>query len=102
LKKISGVSGACYKCFKTEAQAEAFIEDWKKSYAKVVRQAVRKGLDEGLRPEDMSLNVKELLHSQAESLAKQLGTRLELGKNWSKCEEMPFDMGIYLVGAIKL
>jgi hypothetical protein len=104
LEETSGVSGACHKCFKTEAQAEAFIEDWKESYAEVVRQVVRKGLDEGLRPRDMSLKVEGLLQEvgQAELLAEQLGTRLELGESWSKCEEMPVDMDIYLVGAIRL
>ncbi|KAI0570488.1 Cauli-VI domain-containing protein [Pyrenophora tritici-repentis] len=74
------ISSACHKCFRTEAQAKAFIEDWKESYAEVVRQAVRKGLDEGLRPRDMSLNVEGLLQegNQVELLAEQLGTQLGL------------------------
>jgi hypothetical protein len=61
LEETREISGACYKCFRTEAQAEAFIKDWKESYAEVVRQEVRKGLEEGFRPRDMSLNVKGLL-----------------------------------------
>lgn len=77
---IHEISGACHKCFRTEAQAKAFIEHWKESYAEVVRQAVRERLDKGLRPRDMSVNVEGLLQegSQVDSLAEQLGTRLGL------------------------
>jgi hypothetical protein len=104
LKGVSGVSGACYKFFQTKAHAEAFIEDWKESYAEVVRQAVRKRLDEGLRPQDMSLNVEGLLQEvcQVESLAEELGSQLGLDESWSKCEETLVDMDICLVGAIRL
>jgi hypothetical protein len=76
------ISGACCKCFRTKAQAKTFIEDWKDLYADVVRQAVRKGLDEELRPGDMSLNVAGLLlesvqgeSSEEESLAERLRTK---------------------------
>lgn len=76
----SEISSACHKCFRTEAQAKAFIEDWKESSPEVVRQAVRKRLDEGLRPRDMSLNVEGLLQegSKVELIAEQLGTQLGL------------------------
>jgi hypothetical protein len=77
------ISNACHKCFKTEAQAEAFIKDWKESYAELVRQAVWKGLNGGLRPRDISLNVEGLLREgdQVESLAEELGTRLRLDES---------------------
>jgi hypothetical protein len=80
LEEVKEIPGACYKCFQTEAQAKAFIEDWKDSYAEVVRQAVRKGLDKGLRPQDMSVNVEGLLQEvgQVELLAKRVETGLKL------------------------
>lgn len=34
-------SGACYKHFRTLAQAEAFIADWKEMYACVVKDMIK-------------------------------------------------------------
>ena len=45
----------------TRPQAEAFIEDWKESFADVWRRAIRQGLDQGLRPRDMKLSVQDIL-----------------------------------------
>ncbi len=64
--RVRAVSGACYKRFKTRFQAEAFIEDWKDSFADVCRRAIRDGLDIGLRPLDMKLSVKGILHEHDE------------------------------------
>ena len=50
LEEIHEITGACHKRFKTRAQAEAFIEDWKESFADVWRREVRRALDRGLRP----------------------------------------------------
>jgi hypothetical protein len=60
--KVKEISGACYKRFKTRSQAEAFIEDWKDSFADVWRRAIREVLDQGLRPRDMKLSVEGILH----------------------------------------
>jgi viroplasmin and RNaseH domain-containing protein len=61
LQYIHEVPGACHKHFRTKEQAEAFIEDWKETYAEVWRRAVGEALDEGLRPQDMKLNIKEMM-----------------------------------------
>lgn len=81
-EQVDEVSGACHKRFKTEAQAEAFIDDWKEAYADVVRRAVKQQLDKGLRPLDMRLNIG-LLHNRSadlvvEDIAEQMQTRLRL------------------------
>ncbi|CAN9302553.1 unnamed protein product [Alternaria alternata] len=53
--------GACHKKFRTKEQAEAFIEDWKETYAEVWRRALKKALDEGLRPQDLKLDTQRTL-----------------------------------------
>lgn len=57
--KVSGKNGAerevnkerasCHKRFKTMAQAEAFIEDWKESYAEIWYESIKEELDRGFR-----------------------------------------------------
>lgn len=58
------------------------MEDWKDSFAEVWKMALRKGLDQGLRPHDMNLSLEGVLHDSSEAtvdeLANQLNTRLEL------------------------
>ena len=71
LTQCSGPSGselevkeakyACHKKFRTRDQAEAFIEDWKESFADVWRRTIREGLDRGLRPNDMKLSIDGIL-----------------------------------------
>jgi hypothetical protein len=68
-----------------EAQAEAFIEDWKESFADVWRREVKKGLDRGLQPLDMKFSIEGILHeggedsvADVEDIAKQFDTKLEL------------------------
>ncbi len=56
------VSGACHKRFRTRSQAEAFIEDWKDSFADVWRRKIREALDQGLKPCDMKLSVEGILY----------------------------------------
>ena len=46
--------GCLPQVLKTAAQAEAFMGGWKDSYAEVVRQTVRKGLEIGRRPRKRS------------------------------------------------
>ncbi len=59
--EVKEVTGACHKRFRTHSQAETFIEDWKDSFADVWRRAIRAGLDQGLGPPDMKLNVELIL-----------------------------------------
>jgi len=68
LEEIHEVPGACYKRFRTQEQAEAFIEDWKEAYAEIWRRAVKEGLDKGLRPQDMKLNTQEILRGASRVL----------------------------------
>lgn len=56
------ISGACHKRFRTRSQAEAFIEDWKDSFADVWRRKIREELDQGLKPYDMKLSVEGILY----------------------------------------
>lgn len=75
--------GVCHKWFRTKAQAEAFIEDWKETYAEVWRMEVKKGLDQGLRPRDMKLRIEGILYEGgedriAEDITKHFATKLEL------------------------
>lgn len=60
------ISGACHKRFRTHSQAEAFIEDWKDSFADVWRRKIREELDQGLKPYDMKLSVEGILHGPDE------------------------------------
>ena len=64
--EVKEITGACYKRFRTRTQAEAFIEDWKESFADVWRRAIREGLDQGLRPRDMKLSVEGILYGTDE------------------------------------
>jgi hypothetical protein len=60
--EVEEISGAYHKRFRTLAQAEAFIEDWKESFANLLWRVIREGLDQGLRPCNMKLSVGILLH----------------------------------------
>lgn len=84
LEEIDEISGACHKRFKTNGQAEAFIEDWKESFAGVWGREMKKALDQGLRPWDMKLSMEGVLHAEGEDsctkdITKQLDTKLRLG-----------------------
>jgi hypothetical protein len=59
---VKEISGACHKRFRTRSQAEAFIEDWKDSFADVWRRKIREALDQGLKPYDMKLSVEGILY----------------------------------------
>ena len=83
LEEIHEIRGACHKRFKTRAQAEAFIEDWKESFADVWHREMKRALDRGLRPRDMKLSIEGILHEGgedeiAEELTKQFDTKLGL------------------------
>jgi len=60
--KVTEVSSNCHKYFRTRAQAEAFIEDWKQTVASIYEKAIREALDKGFRPDDMKFNVEGILH----------------------------------------
>lgn len=60
-EKVDEDSGACHQMFRTRAQAEAFIEDWKQSFAHVYLAKIMEALDRGLRPLDMKLSVADVL-----------------------------------------
>jgi hypothetical protein len=60
--KVNEISGACHKRFRTEDQAQAFIEDWKKSFAAVYHAAMMEALDKGFRPSDLKLSVEGILY----------------------------------------
>ncbi|OHF03264.1 hypothetical protein CORC01_01317 [Colletotrichum orchidophilum] len=62
LNQLHEAPGACCKKFKTNEQAEAFIEDWKQAMADVLLRSIREALDQGMRPKDMSLDVSGLLN----------------------------------------
>jgi len=77
LEEIQEFQGACHKRFKTKAQEQAFIEDWKESCADVWRSEVKKALDRGLRPKDMKFGTEDILQqpnadSDVADLAEQL------------------------------
>lgn len=86
LEEIHEISGACHKRFNTEAQAKAFIEDWKEAFAEVVRREVKEGLDRGLRPRNMNLSIEGLLHRRGsghgtECLAEQFDAQLRIDEH---------------------
>lgn len=66
--EVKEVKNACHKKFRTRDQAEAFIEDWKESFSDVWRRAIREGLDQGLRPYDMKVNINLILHKTDDEL----------------------------------
>jgi uncharacterized protein (DUF433 family) len=82
--EIKKVSGSCHKLFRTRAQAEAFIEDWKDSYADIWRKAIREALDRGRRPADMRIRVGQIL-----SLPESGDIRDELKKDKLSIKEEP-------------
>ena len=61
LEEIHEVNGACHKRFRTREQAEAFMEDWIKTFAEVWRREMEKKLNQGFRPHDMKLNTEGIL-----------------------------------------
>ncbi|KXG49563.1 SinR repressor/SinI anti-repressor, dimerization [Penicillium griseofulvum] len=52
-REVIKVEGSCHKRFRTMAQAEAFMEDWKGTYAEVWSELIKEALDKGFRPRDI-------------------------------------------------
>lgn len=52
-KEVIRKRGSCHKKFRTVAQAEAFIEDWKETYAGIWYELIKEALNKGLRPCDI-------------------------------------------------
>ncbi len=73
--EVESHASNCYKRFRTRAQAEAFIEDWKDAFADVWRAAIREALDSGLRPADMKIDVWAVLHSPESAPKDARGSR---------------------------
>lgn len=69
-----GSSGACHKCFRTRAQAEAFVEDWKTTYANLMHEKMKRTLDEGYRPHDMKMDSSDLLKPNSSDKASEDAT----------------------------
>ena len=69
LEEIHEFPGACHKRFRTEAQAQAFIEDWKESYADVWRSEVKKALERGFQPKDTKFGVENILQEPTGGIA---------------------------------
>lgn len=44
-KEVAEEKDSCYKRFTTMAQAEAFIEDWKETYAETWCEMIKDALD---------------------------------------------------------
>lgn len=44
------------------AQAEAFIEDWKASYAEIWYESIKDALDRGFRPREMGFSIEKFLY----------------------------------------
>lgn len=59
---VDGFLENCYKRFETRHEADAFIEDWKQSFADAYRWEIKKALDQGFRPHDMKFSVQGILH----------------------------------------
>jgi hypothetical protein len=77
MEEVHEITGACHKRFKTKAQAEAFIEDWKEAFADVVRRAVKEGLDRGLRPQDMRLGIGGLFRKGGEDAIEHIAEQMK-------------------------
>jgi hypothetical protein len=69
-----GSPGACHKCFRTRAQAEAFIEDWKTTYANLMHEKMKRKLDAGYRPVDMKMDLSNLLKPNSSDKASEDAT----------------------------
>jgi hypothetical protein len=52
-KQITEEPGSCHKSFRTMAQAQAFIEDWKASYTAIWCELIQEALDGGFRPHEI-------------------------------------------------
>ncbi|KAG9235622.1 hypothetical protein BJ875DRAFT_503914 [Amylocarpus encephaloides] len=86
--EVKEISGACHKRFRTRSQAEAFIEDWKESFADVWRRRIREGLDQRLQPYDMKLGVEGILHGPDEQTQDEVALdEVKLDKLSLKQEE---------------
>lgn len=75
--------GACHKCFRTNAQAKAFIEDWKISFADVCRKIIKEKLDQGSRPQDIMLDCGKILSltsadGESEDISRDMKKKLNL------------------------
>lgn len=80
---VETVPGACHKHFRTHAQAEAFIDDWKTSFADISRRVIKEKLDRGFRPQDMKLNFEGMLrptsaYGEVEDISRDMNEKLNL------------------------
>lgn len=57
----SEFTSACHESFSTEHEARQFIEDWREAYADVWRLKIRRGLNEGWKPEDLAVDISNIM-----------------------------------------
>lgn len=84
--QVETISGACHKVFRTRAQAEAFIEDWKESFSDVFRRALKQMMDQGHRPNNMKLQLEAIL-SRTSPLADDVEDSETFGVDGLSLEE---------------
>ncbi|KAF6815160.1 hypothetical protein CMUS01_12488 [Colletotrichum musicola] len=75
--QVKKVSGASYKWFKTEKEAEAFLEDWEQSRLAVRLGAGGKGLNQEPEPSPLDHDSQENMYAEAESKEAMGGLGLE-------------------------
>jgi hypothetical protein len=76
------------KKFRTRAQAEAFIEDWKETYADVWREMIKEVLDQGFRPRDIEALRTGGMKSIIEQFMYKPGKSTEMGELTAKAKQL--------------
>ncbi|KAJ5896413.1 uncharacterized protein N7473_005812 [Penicillium subrubescens] len=87
-REVSKQSGSCHKKFRTRAQAEAFIEDWKESYADVWRNMIKEVLDQGFRPRDIEALRTSGMKSIIQQFMYEPDNPIEIGEITEKAKQL--------------
>lgn len=77
-KEVDKVEGSCHKRFKTRAQAEAFIKEWKETFAEIWSDMIKEALDEGLRPRGIEAFRSHEMRQTIDSFLCQPGTSTDI------------------------
>ncbi|ODM16944.1 hypothetical protein SI65_07342 [Aspergillus cristatus] len=80
----SGFTSACHESFRTEHEAKQFIEDWREACADVWRLEIRRGLNDGWKPEDLAVDISKIMAKEGvlvESACKKFEELDIAGKN---------------------
>lgn len=59
-REVHEVSGNCHKFFRSQEQAEAFLEDWKQTVVDLYCTSMMKALNGGRRPQTIDFDVSKL------------------------------------------